>query len=56
MPHLLGEMFNILARTRMTHVPYKGSAPAIADLMGAHVQMFITQTLNSLNLQSLAGL
>ena len=55
-PHLLGEMFNILARTRMTHVPYKGSAPAIADLMVAHVQMFITQTLNSLNLQSLAGL
>lgn len=47
-PHLLGEMFNILAGTRMTHVPYKGSAPAIADLLGGHVHMFISPPIDAM--------
>jgi tripartite-type tricarboxylate transporter receptor subunit TctC len=43
--HLAGEMFNTKAQTRMTHVPYRGDAPAITDLMGGTVDaMFATLT------------
>lgn len=43
--HLAGEMFNTAARTRLVHVPYKGDAPAITDLMGGSVDaMFATLT------------
>jgi tripartite-type tricarboxylate transporter receptor subunit TctC len=38
-PHLAGELFNQLARVNMVHVPYKGSGPAQADLVGGHVQL-----------------
>ena len=37
--HMSGEMFMHLTGTRMIHVPYKGSAPAITDLLGGQVQM-----------------
>lgn len=35
--HLAGEMFNLAAGVKTVHVPYKGSAPAIADMMGGTV-------------------
>ena len=38
-PHLSGELFNIVAGIRITHVPYKGSGPGVTDLLGGHVQM-----------------
>jgi tripartite-type tricarboxylate transporter receptor subunit TctC len=38
-PHLAGEMFNTLASVRMVHVAYKGDTPAIADLLGGHVDL-----------------
>ncbi len=37
--HLAGELFNLQAGTRLLHVPYKGSAPAMADVLGGQVQM-----------------
>lgn len=37
--HLAGEMFNALAGVRLTQVPYKGAAPALADLMGGQIEM-----------------
>ena len=35
--HLTGELFKSTAKLDMIHVPYKGSAPAITDLVGGHV-------------------
>ncbi len=37
--HLAGEMFTNLARVDMTHIPYKGSGPAITDVLGGQVDM-----------------
>jgi tripartite-type tricarboxylate transporter receptor subunit TctC len=38
-PHLAAEMFGTMTGTTMTHVPYKGDTPAIADLLGGHVDL-----------------
>ena len=41
--HIIGEQFNDMAGTKIFHVPYKGSAPALTDLMGGQIQaMFDT--------------
>lgn len=37
--HLAGEFFNVLAGIKMIHIPYKGTAPAIADIMGGHADL-----------------
>jgi tripartite-type tricarboxylate transporter receptor subunit TctC len=41
-PHLIGEMFKAAAGLNIVHVPYKGSTPAVNDLMGGQVQMLFT--------------
>ena len=38
-PHISGEIFKSMTGTDLLHVPYKGGAPAIADLMGGQVNM-----------------
>ena len=37
--HLAGELFNMHAGTQLQHIPYKGSAPAMTDLLGGQVQL-----------------
>ncbi|MGZ8228325.1 MAG: tripartite tricarboxylate transporter substrate binding protein [Burkholderiales bacterium] len=37
--HLAGELFKSLAQINIVHVPYKGSGPAITDLLGGHIHM-----------------
>lgn len=36
-PHLAGEMFNHAAKVKTTHVPYKGAAPVVTDLLGGQL-------------------
>ena len=40
--HLAGEMLNLLADIKVTHVPYKGAAPALQDVIAGNVQYIIT--------------
>jgi len=37
--HLAGELLNVMAGIRLTHVPYKGGGPALIDLMGGRMQV-----------------
>ena len=37
--HLATELFDIMAGTKMTHVPYKGTGPAMVDLLGGQIQL-----------------
>jgi tripartite-type tricarboxylate transporter receptor subunit TctC len=38
-PHMAGEMFKVMAQVQMRHVPYRGSPPALTDLMGGQVHV-----------------
>ncbi len=46
--HLSGELFNAMAGVSMNHVPYKGGAPAMQDLLGGHVQVMFDAISTSL--------
>jgi len=46
--HLAGELFKSMAGVSMVHVPYKGNAPAIADVIGGHVDMIFDGMATSL--------
>ena len=48
--HLAGEMMLSMTGTDMLHVPYKGSAPAIADVMGGRVTMMLPGIGSAINL------
>ena len=43
--HLTGELFKTTAKLDMVHVPYKGSAPAINDVVGGHAPMMFDSTI-----------
>ena len=45
--HLTGVMFDRIAGTKMNHVPYRGTAPALNDLLGGHVDLFFNELATS---------
>jgi tripartite-type tricarboxylate transporter receptor subunit TctC len=45
--HLSGELFALATATQLTHVPYKGSAPALADLLGGQLSMMFDTVITS---------
>lgn len=47
-PHLAGELFKMQAGINILHVPYKGTVPATADVIGGHVAMALANSLVAL--------
>lgn len=47
-PHLAGELFDSMAGVKMTHVPYKGSSPAVVALVGGEVDVMLSPALTVL--------
>ena len=39
--HLSTELLKAMTQTSMVHIPYRGAAPALTDLMGGHIQLFL---------------
>ena len=50
LPHLSLELFNTMSGIRITHIPYKGSGAAIADVLGGQVPVYFMNILQSLPL------
>ena len=48
--HLAGELFNTMAGVKMIHIPYKGNAPALTDLVGGHLDLIFNGVLSALPL------
>lgn len=46
--HLTGEYFQMVTGTKMVHVPYKGSGPALVDLMGGQIDVMFDQLSSSI--------
>src|SRR5215831_14298254 len=46
--HLAAELFNMMTGTKMIHVPYRGSAPALTDLLAGQVQVLFDNLFTSL--------
>jgi tripartite-type tricarboxylate transporter receptor subunit TctC len=46
--HFAGEMFQEAAGTRMTHIPYKGSSPAITDLIGGQIPILFDTVVSAM--------
>ena len=48
LPHLASELINLMAGTRMTHIPYKGSAQALSDVLSGQVPVYTMNLVLSL--------
>ena len=48
--HLTAELFQTLTHTKLTHVPYKGTAPAISDLLAGNVDLMFNELATSIEL------
>ena len=46
--HLAGILLGQMTRTEFVHIPYKGNAPAVIDLLGGHLPLMISSTLSTL--------
>lgn len=45
--HICGELFALMTKTRMTHVPYKSSAPALTDILGGQIQVLFNNMIST---------
>ena len=45
--HMAGELFKMMTGIALTHVPYRGAAPALTDLLGGHVQVMFDNAASS---------
>ena len=45
--HISGELFTMMTGTKMTHVPYKSSAPALTDLIGGQIQVLFNNMIST---------
>ena len=45
--HICGELFALMTKTRMTHVPYKSSAPALTDIVGGQIQVLFNNMIST---------
>jgi len=48
-PHVAGELFKTMAGINMVHVPYRGDAPALIDVLGGHVQIYFSSLSGSID-------
>jgi len=46
--HLAGELFDLMTGVKMQHIPYKGAAPALTDLVGGQVQVYFATTVSTM--------
>jgi tripartite-type tricarboxylate transporter receptor subunit TctC len=46
--HITGELFKMMTGINMVHIPYRGSAPALTDLLGGQVQVMVDNLLSSI--------
>jgi tripartite-type tricarboxylate transporter receptor subunit TctC len=47
-PHLAGELFKMMAAVDIQHIPYRGAAPAMTDLLAGQVQLYFSTTPSSM--------
>ena len=46
-PHLAAELFQLLGKVQFVHVPYKGSTPALTDLVGGQINLYFSNILSA---------
>lgn len=46
-PHLAGELFNVMARVQMVHIPYRGSGPAMIGLLAGEAPVMFLPAINA---------
>ena len=45
--HISGELFTLMTRTKMTHIPYKSSAPSLTDLISGQIQVLFNNMIST---------
>jgi tripartite-type tricarboxylate transporter receptor subunit TctC len=53
--HMSGELFKMMADVKLVHVPYRGTAPALTDLMSGQVQAIFDNMATSIEYTGTAG-